>query len=148
MQCLNSFLYLFHNMRILRKAVKTIPQTSSLLPETNVLILSGNDDRGCYPVWWEDVTLQDISIDCSYYSASLLKEEGCKLLPLPCSYSHLVPVLSQQSTVAIVTPGPTDWLSHLWLRPHLGCGSCFSECVSCRGQRARWGNEHSDPVTR
>lgn len=97
------------------------------------LILGGSDDRGHYPVWQEDVTAQDISIDCSYYSASLLKEECCKLLPVSALIPHVLPVLSQQGAVAIVTPDPTDWLLHLWQRPHPGSGLPFSECVSCRG---------------
>lgn len=87
-------------------------------------------------MWQENVNLQDNSIDCSYYSASLLKIECCKLLPSPCSqcYSQWVSALSQQGARAVMTLGPTDWLSHLWQRPHPGNGLSFSECISCREQ--------------
>lgn len=113
----------------------------------NSLILGGNYDMCYYPVWQEDATLQDISIGCSYYSASLLKEECCKLLPLSCSYSHLLPELSRQGTVAVVTPGPTDWLSYLWQRPNPGSGLSFSECVGCTGRGGWARNEGSFSLT-
>lgn len=83
----------------------------------------------------EDDTLQDISIDCSYYSASLLKEECCNLLPLPCSYSHLFPVLSQ-----LGNRGYSDARSHRLVIPSLAhpeSGLPFSERDGFRG---RWGS--------
>lgn len=60
----------------------------------------------------------------------MLQATPLTLLP----YSHCVSALSQQGTRAVMTPGPTDWLSHLWQRPHSGNGLSFSECVSCGEQ--------------
>lgn len=86
------------------------------------------------PIWQEDVALRDISIDCSYYSASLLKEECCELLPLHCSYSHLAPVLSQQGT--------SDARPHRLVIPFLAASTSrvwFVFLIMCQLQRARGG---------
>lgn len=69
--------------------------------------------------WQEGVTLLDISIDCSYYSASLLKKKKRMRRATPLT------LLLFPSSSSVVTAGhrgdrdakaPADWLSHFWHR--------------------------------